>query len=270
MAMYDQPVQAQPDAPISLQLDHAEFAGKEVERCAACNQALAGSYYEINGRVCCAACHEQVMARRAARPGAAGFLRALGAGLAAGVAGAGIYFAVRAATGYNFSLISILVGYMVGRAVHWGVRGRGGWLYQTLAVLLTYLAIVSVYVPGIFATIRQREEARVAATASGASGASGASAGSGAAPRGTAAGAAGRQHAEQARPQQGPLRKLTALAAAGALLLMLAAALPFLGAINIIGLFIIAIGLFEAAKLNRRAPLNISGPHAITPPGWRA
>lgn len=256
--MSDLPVPAQPDAPLSLALDRAEFAGKEVQCCASCNQPLAGSYYEIDGRVCCAACHEKVVAK-GAPPGAAGFLRALGAGVAAGAAGAGIYFAVRAATGYEFSLISILVGYMVGKAVHWGVRGRGGWLYQGLAVLLTYLAITSVYAPDIWTAIQQKEAARVAATAS---------AGSGAAQRGTAAPAVGRRQAEQPRP--GPLRKLVAFAAAGAILLMLAAALPFLGAINILGLFIIAIGLFEAAKLNRRARHNISGPHTIAAPGWGA
>lgn len=264
--MYDPPAAPPPpqsEGPLSLEMERAEFADKDVARCAACRERLAGSYYEIGGRICCAACHERVITKIAAKPGGAGFLRAAAAGVGAGVAGAVLYLAVRAATGYDFSLISILVGYMVGRAVHWGVRGYGGWLYQGLAVVLTYLAIVSVYIPGILVAMRHRTEARAVAVA-------GSTPGTGAAlaPGGTVPGTpAGRK---AATPRPGPLRSLLVLAAAGVFLLGVAAALPFLGGIHVLGLFIIAIGLFEAGKLNRRVPLNISGPHAIAPSGWRA
>ena len=134
-----EPLAAAGDAG-GLQLDRAEYAESAPERCAACGQGLGGCYYEVGGRICCAACQERIVAVLAARPGAAGFLRAAAAGLGAAAVGSAIYFAVRAATGYQFGLISILVGFLVGRAVHWGCRGRGGWPYQALAVLLTYLA----------------------------------------------------------------------------------------------------------------------------------
>jgi len=106
----------------SLQLDRAEYAENAPERCAACGRALGGSYYEVGGRICCTACQERIAAALAGRPGAAGFLRAAAAGLGAAAAGSAIYFAVRAATGYQFSLISILVGFMVGKA--WKLNRR--------------------------------------------------------------------------------------------------------------------------------------------------
>ena len=203
-----------------LQLDRAEYAENAPERCAACGQALGGSYYEVGGRICCAACQERIVAALAGRPGAAGFLRAAAAGLGAAAVGAAIYFAVRAATGYQFGLISILVGYLVGRAVHWGCRGRGGWAYQALAVLLTYLAIVSTYVPVTLEVVKQEQ---VAATT----------------------------------------------AATLATAVLVAATVPFLGGVGILGLIIIAIGLYEAWKLNRRPRLAVSGPHVLAPQAWR-
>jgi len=198
----------------SLQLDRAEYAENAPERCAACGQALGGSYYEVGGRVCCPSCQERLVAAREGRPGPAGFLLAAAAGLGAAAVGAAIYFAVRAATGYQFSLISILVGFLVGKAVHWGCGGRGGWPYQALAVLLTYLAIVSTYVPLIV---------------------------------------------EAAKQQQ----------IAAPLLLLIAAAVPFMGGVGILGWIIIAIGLYEAWKLNLRPPLTVTGPHALAPQAWR-
>src|ERR1700688_1546541 len=159
-----EPLAAAGDAG-SLQLDRAEYAENAPERCAVCGQALGGSYYQVVGRICCAACQERIVAALAGRPGAAGFLRAAAAGLGAAAVGSAIFFAVRAATGYQFGLISILVGFLVGKAVHWGCGGRGGWPYQALAVLLTYLAIVSTYVPPILDAIKQHQAAPTAATA---------------------------------------------------------------------------------------------------------
>jgi hypothetical protein len=258
------------DAPIDLQLDRAEFAGQQPQSCAACGAALAGSYYEINGRISCAACHERVVARFAARPGAAGFLRAAGAGLGAAVAGAAIYFAVQAATGYSFGLISILVGFMVGKAVHWGARGHGGRPYQALAVLLTYLAIVSTYVPAIVRVARAHAAAK-AAPAAAATPAAPAAAATQAAPAATGQAPASAAHRAPSapshpRPRPGLARYVTAWL----FILGLAAALPFMGAVGLMGLVVIAVGLFEAWKLNQRPRVAISGPHVLTPPGWRA
>jgi len=268
-----EPLAAAGDAG-SLQLDRAEYAENAPERCAACGQALGGSYYELGGRICCAACQERIVAAFAGRPGAAGFLRAAGAGLAAAAVGSAIYFAVRAATGFQFGLISILVGFLVGRAVHWGCGGRGGWPYQALAVLLTYLAIVSTYVPVIL-EVAKRQQTAAAATASptatvARAGSDAAQAAPATAPAPGAAPAAGsRPPARAGAAQSSPLRRLANLGAGYGLLLLVAAAVPFMGGVGILGLIIIAIGLYEAWKLNRRPRLTVSGPHVIAPQAWR-
>ena len=262
--MNDQePLAAAGDAG-SLQLDRAEYAENAPERCAGCGQALGGSYYEVGGRVCCAACQERLVAAHEGRPGPAGFLLAAAAGLGGAAVGSAIFFAVRAATGYQFGLISILVGFLVGKAVHWGCGGRGGWPYQTLAVLLTYLAIVSTYVPPILDAIKQRQAAPTAATATATAATAGAG-GDGA----KAAAAGSRAPARGAARQPTPFRALANLAEGYALLLLLAAAVPFMGGVGILGLIIIAIGLYEAWKLNRRPRLAVTGPHALAPQAWR-
>jgi hypothetical protein len=63
---------------------------------------------------------------------------------------------------------------------------------------------------------------------------------------------------------------LAAYAFAYLWVLGIAATLPFVGAIGVIGLIIIAVGLFEAWKLNQRPRIAISGPHAVASPGWRS
>ena len=71
--------------------------------------------------------------------------------------GCGIWYAVRALTGYEVGLIAIIVGLLVGGAVRKGSKRRGGRLYQTLAVLLTYASIVSTYVPDIVGELKKLE-----------------------------------------------------------------------------------------------------------------
>ena len=47
-------------------------------------------------------------------------------------------------------------------------------------------------------------------------------------------------------------------------LVLLACAAPFLAGVqNVIGIVIIGIGLYEAWKLNRRVPFEITGPHPV-------
>src|SRR5215475_6321852 len=92
------------------------------------------------------------------------FCGALVLGVLAAMAGAGLYFAITALTGYELGLVAIVVGLLVGSAVRWGSQRRGGWLYQGLAMFLTYSAIITTYIPplltGIHHTLndRQRQE----------------------------------------------------------------------------------------------------------------
>jgi hypothetical protein len=172
------------------------------------------------------------------------FARALAAGIGAAAAGFTIYWAIRAATGYEFALVAILVGWMVGMAVRWGSFRRGGILYQLLAVVLTYLAIASTYCPAILQGMREgREERRAAVSTQPAADSS----------------IVKKQAVEdqvQARDVDAPPLWLQ-LSVAFAISL----AAPFLmGASNILGWIIIAFGLMQAWRLNKRISIQISGP----------
>ncbi|MES1211095.1 MAG: hypothetical protein ABUL63_02045, partial [Acidobacteriota bacterium] len=142
-----------------MQFDQAEIAEDAVKtfECAFCEAPLTRSYFELNGQPACEACRYKVEAEMAVRPGVRGFLKAAMAGAGAAAVGAGLYYAVRALTGYEIGIVAIVVGFLVGRAVSWGSRGRGGWVYQTLAMGLTYLAITSTYLPMIFEQVGKME-----------------------------------------------------------------------------------------------------------------
>jgi len=192
------------------------------------------------------------------RPGLKGFLKAGAAGLGAAMLGCGIYYAVLAITDLQVGLIAILVGFMVGHAVRWGARAKGGWAYQALAIFLTYMAIVTSYLPLVFKEMKE-EQAGGKPVVSAQS----------------AASTAGTETAPAVQPAKAGVEASTAAAqeelsfgevVTGLILLFaFAAAIPFLAGIeNIIGLAIIAFGLWEAWKLNKRPKLEISGPFAIS------
>lgn len=228
-----------------LQLDRAEFDGQHATACGACAAPLTTEYFEANGVTVCRSCSEQMRAIGTAGNSASRALRAFGAGLAAAIAGAVLYYAILALTGYEFGLIAIVVGMAVGKAVNWGAYGRGGWRYQTMAIALTYVAIVSSYVPLIFA--EAGEEVAATETAAPAE--------AGAKPTDT-----------EAAVNDGPVTGSGALIAL-VMFTGLVLAIPFLaGAQNIIGLIIIGIGLYEAWKFNRKPHVSITGPHAIATP----
>jgi hypothetical protein len=134
-------------SPEGLRFDEPA-AGAGAPNCARCQAAIADAYYEVNGHVVCAGC-KAALEQSATASGASRFLRATAFGLGGAIAGAGVYYAILAVTGYEIGLVAIAVGWLVGRGVHKGSGGRGGWGYQALAIALTYLAIVSTYIPFI-------------------------------------------------------------------------------------------------------------------------
>jgi hypothetical protein len=165
-------------------------------------------------------------------------LRGGGLGAIAAAIGAGVYHAVAQMTGYEFGLMSIVLGLVVGVAVRIGSRGRGGWRYQALAMFLCYAAICATYVPRVIAAVRNQ-----------------------------AADAAPKQ-AVQASTQTGlaaePPPTAGGFVQALGMLFLFSLAIPFLaGAQNAMGLVIIAIGLYEAWKVNRGAPWSLSGPFLV-------
>lgn len=269
--------------PADVQFDRAEYAGdaEDKPRCAACKTALWSSYYAVNGKTVCEKCKTDLELSRGEGSGIGRFLRASLYGFGAGLVGAGIWYGIRAATGLEIGFIAIVVGLMVGGAVRKGSNGRGGWRYQALAMFLTYGSIVSTYIPMIIGQFRQdwsqKEEAKKHAAAPNASAsAAPATAAPATAPapavNASAAAAGPAVHASpapgvsagaaEAPPTLG--QALVSVVVFVGIVVAIAFAAPFLmGFQHIIGLFIIAIGLYEAWKINRQVPLEITGPHDV-------
>ena len=265
-----------------LQLERAQFDGAAPQpECHMCKTPLQRSYFEANGETVCERCCYTLREAGPSGSRAGRGLRALGAGIGAALGGAILYWAILAATGYEFGLIAIVVGFAVGKAVNWGSRGRGGWAYQALAIGLTYTSIVSAYVPIIFSAPTVAAEALAAppddadaADAADAT-ASDATAADSTAPDATAPVATAPDATATSAPSTPATTTEAAPAEARRLGLVellfgigLVLAIPFLlGFQNIIGLIIIGIGMFEAWKLNRRVELVITGPHALAAAG---
>jgi hypothetical protein len=202
----DQPAQRE-----DLQFDRADYGHNAPQplTCRGCGRTIRGVYYEAGGQMLCDDCRVNVESFQASRPGAAGVVKAVGAGIGAGLAGWLLYYAVLRLSGYEFGLIAIVVGYVVGRAVRWGSGGRGGWVFQTIAVIITYVSIVSTSVPMLLQRLDDISLVFVA---------------------------------------------------------LLALALPFLqGFSNLIGIAILAFGVYEAWRVNRRLKIEVSGPFAPGP-----
>src|SRR5687768_10503240 len=127
------PTQTTTEANDALQFDRAEFNQNAAFPCAFCKTPIAGDYFQVNGQTSCPNCREQLNAAMSGGSKTLRAFRALAAGTAAGIIGFFIYWGVRALTGYEVGLISILVGFMVGGAVRWGAQSRGGLFYQLMA-----------------------------------------------------------------------------------------------------------------------------------------
>ncbi len=252
-----------PSSPVStaaLDFDKATYAEPMATKtCVGCKQPIASEYYEIRAQVVCTRCRNQIVGDV---PDKLVFLRALLFGALVGAAGTLVWSLIIWLTGYELGIIAIVVGVGVGIAVRKGSRGQGGWKYQTLAMVLTYMSITTSYVPiilrGIVQSAGDKTHETTTQTAKD--------------PPSVAAPAAGDETAERnrdngktdahARPSRLPAP--VAILAFLGLVWGLALAAPFLaGASNIMGLIIIAIGLYEAWKYNRR--VVVSGPFHFAP-----
>jgi hypothetical protein len=248
-----------------LQFERAQFDGAAPHPgCKVCSTPLYSSYFEVNGETVCESCCYKLREATPTGSRVGRVLRATAAGAGAGLGGAILYWGILAATGYEFALIAIVVGFAVGKAVHWGSRGRGGWAYQTLAIGLTYLAIVSAYVPLIMTEIMKPTPAAQAQTAPQ-DGLTASAADNETAPQNSlTTAAASNATATEAAPADAKPAGLSSFLFALGVLLLIACAAPFLSGVqNVIGIVIIGIGMYEAWKLNRRLPLLITGPHAL-------
>ncbi|MFN7921602.1 MAG: hypothetical protein U0Q16_15990 [Bryobacteraceae bacterium] len=219
--------------------------------CPRCGNPVVENYYATaTQEVLCVSCGETALAAIPPGPGARGILRALLFGSGAAFLGMIVYFIVLATTGYEIGYLAIGVGWLVGRAVRHGGFGRGGRKLQWIAVGLTYLSITGSYlVLGIKELASGKQASAVAAKSN----------------TGQVKGAATDppKDAKNESEPQGPVtfgQFLVALV----MLFFLTLAIPFMGGFsNILGLLIIAFGLFEAWRINRKPPPEVTGPFSL-------
>jgi hypothetical protein len=233
-----------------LQFERAEFNQGSALSCAFCKTPVSGQFFQVNGQTSCPNCREQLASAISGGSKPLRAVRAMAAGLGAAVAGFFIYWAVRAITGYEVGLIAILVGFIVGGAIRWGAQSRGGLFYQLMAVVLTYLSIASNYTPDVLQGLRQTqaEETPTASTDAALTTAEPSTPSAAPAPTSSAA--------VPADDAVGPIPLWFAVPFA----FVISLAVPFMGGLNIIGWLIIAFGLMQAWSMNKRVPVEVTGP----------
>ncbi|MDQ6635955.1 MAG: hypothetical protein M3Z10_14480, partial [Gemmatimonadota bacterium] len=151
-------------APLQFDAPHHQGPPAAMS-CAMCSQSIQSVYYEAGGGVLCARCRGKLESSLGSAGKGGRVLRASAFGLLAAVAGSIVYYAIRAATGYEIGIVAILVGWGVGRAIFLGSGGRGGRGYQALAIGLTYMAMATTYLPSAREAMMEKKAAERAATA---------------------------------------------------------------------------------------------------------
>jgi len=253
-----------------LQFDKAVYRDKASNQssCMVCKSPLAGIYYQVNQRVACPSCKDEIEKQFSSSNATGRVLKALGFGIPAAIFGAAIYYGIMAFTGYEFGLVAIVIGWLVGAAVRKGSNYRGGLPYQFIAVILTYMSICSTYIPAIIAGFNEsymEESGEPAAQ-----------------PQSTKLELQGHfgtklAYAEEPQAPQAtvpsanpaPEEEITGLQIflGFAAIFVLALAAPFLiGVKNIIGLLIIGFGVYQAWAMNKKAVLDIQGPFEVKGP----
>jgi uncharacterized protein (DUF983 family) len=215
----------------------AEYApGSSTMKCAACQHAIAGSYFQIKGAPVCADCAEKIRAQ-APRDSHGSFVRALLFGIAGALVGLVLYVTFALSTGLIIGWVSLAVGFIVGKAMHMGSHGVGGRRYQVAAALLTYFAVSMSAVPIAVVQSRQNHRAQVQSV----------------------------EIAAQPRTQMGFGEAIGALALIGI-------ASPLLDLRDdpvhgLIGLVILFVGIRFAWTFTAGRTVNISGPYTGATPG---
>lgn len=245
---------------MTLDFDKADFgAPASGIECSTCPAKIRDRYFEVNGATVCANCRGLIAEAERPEGGAKRFFLAAVLGVLGGAVGAAAWYAVAELFNLQIGLIALLVGWLVGSGVHRGAQGRGGWRYQLLAAFVTYAAIVTTYIPPIYAELSKSPEAGGPSASAAVDGA-GATSPAPNEPPSTA----------PAASESGPgepisvLGALTGLVLAGALLYAIAFAAPFLmGFENLIGILIIGFAVHQAWRMNARRVFDIKGPFRV-------
>lgn len=241
--MSDQMLTAAPDSltfdRVVTTADAADSPAATSVTCAVCHSTIDTEYYDVNGSAFCDACRQQVEAAAATPRGVWRFLRAAAFGVGAALAGAAIYYAVIAITGYEIGLVAILIGYMVGYAVRKGARG-GSLRYQILAVTLTYGAVGLAYTPMAIEAALKESPASEAATAPA---------------------AADAEQSAATPPSAGEF--LIALAFVAGMILILPVLVATSNVMGLISALIIFFGMHQAWKMTGTPVLHVQGPYRV-------
>ena len=251
-----------PDAP--LQFEQADFAAAQPAGavCMVAAHPIKDTYFELNGRLLCPACREDLERQLGSGSPWRRVGKAVGLGLLAAIAGSVGWYLIRRATGYEIGLIAIAVGFLVGKAVRMGSENRGGRGYQLLAVFLTYSAVAFANGPDILGYARGSHLGQQVTTTRS-------SVPAAAAPEAAPSDPSTPAAPADEKPVAAPLRadpppSLLGFLFAVVLLAGITFISPFLGLPgNIIGLFILFFGLSEAWKMNRGLSLAVSGPFRL-------
>jgi len=232
------PGNQEPPQPEDLQFQRAEFGQQPpVSQCVVCKTPIADSYYQVNGKIVCPGCSQKVQAVQQTPEGVGTFWRAALYGLGAAIAGS-ILFAIVSLTGFQFSIVAIVVGVMVGKAIRHVTKSRSSRAYQILAVALTYGALTSSEIALLLKQAAQDRDAQAAAKTSAVT------------------------------PPKPVTPSATQFAAASAMLIGISLILPFIYVAHdfaggLINLIIIGIGLLQAWRITRPINLQVMGPYSL-------
>ena len=253
----------------NLQFDRAVHDGPNAGTesglvCAMCSTPLRTQYFHVGEQPACATCTDAVKRaneKAAAQSRRAGTMaRAFGFGLAAAVAGAILYYAVIALTGWEIGLVAIVIGFMVGFAVQKGSGSAGGRRYQILAVVLTYFAVGLAYAPLAFKSFSEGGSPTDAAVADSAgSNASTVASDTGSGAESGVATTPGAPAAVSSGPGMFIALGATFLFIFALPVMYIAGSMPS----GLISAIIILVGMQQAWKMTARAAVPVSGPYRV-------
>lgn len=255
-------------SPDDLQFDHAVHtqapnATDAGPVCAMCNAPLRTEYFHVAEQPACANCTAAVERanQKAATHGRRSsiFLRAFIFGLVAAIAGAILYYAVIALTGWEIGLVAIVIGFMVGFAVHKGSGSAGGRRFQWLAVILTYFAVGLAYAPLAFKSFAKGDTPANAAVSDSVAATASTNATDSAGAAEQAAAAATAQDASTGTPGMAAALGVTFLFIFALPVIYVVQSLPS----GLISAIIILVGMHQAWKMTARSDVPISGPYRV-------
>ncbi|HJR66776.1 MAG TPA: hypothetical protein VJ802_10085 [Gemmatimonadaceae bacterium] len=247
------------DRAIHTEAPNASDAGLA---CAMCNTPLRTEYFHVAEQPACANCKSAVeranqnAATQGRRPGI--FARAFIFGLVAAIAGAVLYYAVIALTGWEIGLVAIVIGFMVGFAVHKGSGSAGGRRFQWLAIILTYFAVGLAYAPLAFKSFTEGDKP-TDAVVSDSAGVSASASATDAAAEAPAVAPAAAQSDSASTPGMAAALGVTFLFIFALPVIYIVQSLPS----GLISAIIILVGMQQAWKMTARSEVPVSGPYRV-------